>query len=194
MIDKTETSHINSTLSKCQYPKWGKWAPDKALKAKNKKLPLWNIKTASKGSAVILYVKGFLDQSSREPATPMVLTHTSNQPITGDKFRLSFPRTKQKGYYWLNLWNFVCQGQTTRGKCKEFCIGEIEHSVKTHFLKHKWPNSTSSEVLNYIHIESPGHYIDVDEVKILDREPPWFERGVKETIYINGSQLAKIKK
>ena len=48
----------------------------------------------------------------------------------------------------------------------------------------KDPASTSSEVSNHIHIESPGHHIDPDEVKILDREPRWFERGVKEAIYI----------
>ena len=29
-----------------------------------------------------------------------------------------------------------------------------------------------------------SHHIDLDEVEILDREPRWFERGVKEEIYI----------
>ena len=28
---------------------------------------------------------------------------------------------------------FICEGQTTRGKCKEFYIGETERSLKTHF-------------------------------------------------------------
>ena len=82
------------------------------------------------------------------------------------------------------IYGIFCQGQTTRGKCKEFYIGETVSSLKTRFLEHKRPSSTSSEVSNYIHFESPGHHIDLDEVKILDREPCWFERGVKEAIYI----------
>ena len=49
------------------------------------------------------------------------------------------------------------------------------------FLEHKRP---SSEVSNHVHIESPDHHIDLDEVQILDKEPRWFERGVKEAIYI----------
>ena len=61
---------------------------------------------------------------------------------------------------------------------------ETERSLKTRFLEQKRPSSTSSKVSNHIHIESPGHHIDLDEVKILDREPRWFERGVKEAIYI----------
>ena len=91
------------------------------------------------------------------------------------------------------IYGIYCQSQTTRDKCKEFYIGETERSLKTRFLEHKRPSSTSSEVSNHIHIESPGHHIDLDEVKILDREPRWFERGVKEAIYIkvNNSTLNK---
>ena len=37
----------------------------------------------------------------------------------------------------------------------------------------------------HIHVESPGHHVDLDQVKILDREPRYFERGVKEAIYIS---------
>ena len=59
---------------------------------------------------------------------------------------------------------------------------------KTRSLEHKRPSSTSSEVSSHIHIESPGHHIDLNEVKILDREPRWFERGVKEAIFHNGEQ------
>ena len=70
------------------------------------------------------------------------------------------------------------------GKCKGFYVCEKECSLKTHFLEHKRPSSTCPEVSNHIHIKSPGPYIDLYEVQILDREPSWFERGVKEAIYI----------
>ena len=36
----------------------------------------------------------------------------------------------------------------------------------------------------HIHIESLGHCVELAQVKILDRQPRYFERGVKEAIYI----------
>ena len=81
-----------------------------------------------------------------------------------------------------------CQGQTTRGQCLESYIGETERSLKKRFQEHKRPSSTSSEVSKHIHIESPGHQVDIEEVQILDREPRYFERGVKEAIYIRANK------
>ena len=49
-------------------------------------------------------------------------------------------------------------------------------------LEHKSPSCTSSEVFNHIHIQSPDHHVDLDEVKIFDREHRLL-RGVK-AIYI----------
>jgi len=81
-----------------------------------------------------------------------------------------------------------CQGKTMRGQCSESYIGETERSLKTRFLEHRRPSSTSSEVSQHIHIESPGHTVDLDAVQILDRDPRWFERGVEEAIYIRANQ------
>ena len=36
----------------------------------------------------------------------------------------------------------------------------------------------------HIHQDCPGHAVSFDPVKILDLDPPWFHRGVKEAIYI----------
>ena len=81
-----------------------------------------------------------------------------------------------------------CQGETNAGACSESYIGETERSLKTRFMEHRRPSSTSSEVSQHIHIESPGHRVDLESVKILDREPKYFERGVKEAIYIRMNQ------
>ncbi|KAI8509394.1 hypothetical protein Bbelb_132420 [Branchiostoma belcheri] len=40
--------------------------------------------------------------------------------------------------------------------------------------------TVSSEVLKHIHIESPGHFVSFDTVRILDTEQDNFLRGVKE--------------
>ena len=69
-------------------------------------------------------------------------------------------------------------------QCEEVYIGETERSLKARFLEHRRPIFTSLEVSQHILIESPGHKIDLEKVKILNREPRWFERGVKEAIYI----------
>ena len=36
----------------------------------------------------------------------------------------------------------------------------------------------------YKHIIASGHQIDVNDVTILDREKNWFERGVKEAVWV----------
>ena len=85
------------------------------------------------------------------------------------------------------MYGFFYQGQNTRDKCKEFYIVvETECSSKIRFLEHKRPSSTSSEVSNHCHTISPrpGHHVDLDEAKKLDRKPRWFERDVKEAIYV----------
>ena len=83
------------------------------------------------------------------------------------------------------IYHIPCQGTTTRGQCKESYIGETERNVKTRFNEHRRPSSLSSEVSQHIHIESPGHTVDFDKVKILDRDPRYLERGIKESIYIS---------
>ena len=47
---------------------------------------------------------------------------------------------------------------------------------------------SSSEVAEHIHIESPGHNVELSDVKILDRDQRYFERGVKEAAYIRAYQ------
>ncbi|XP_033117319.1 uncharacterized protein LOC117117198 [Anneissia japonica] len=82
------------------------------------------------------------------------------------------------------IYHIPCQGKTTSGKCKDSYIGESERTLKTRFLEHCRPSSTSSEIFQHIHIESPGHHVDLAQVNFLDREPRHFERGVKEAIHI----------
>ena len=51
-------------------------------------------------------------------------------------------------------------------------------------MEHRRPSSTTSEVSKHINVDNQGHEINLDEVKTLDRESSWYERGVKEAIYI----------
>ena len=86
------------------------------------------------------------------------------------------------------VYHIKCAGQTNRGPCTETYIGETERSLKTRFSEHKRPSSTTSEVSQHIHIESPGHTVTLDKVRILDTEQDYFVRGVKEAIYIRANR------
>ena len=82
------------------------------------------------------------------------------------------------------VYHITCQGQTSKGPCRETYIGETERALKTRFLEHQRPSSVNSEVSQHLHIESPGHSISLDKVKILDSDQDFFARGVKEAVYI----------
>ncbi|KAI8518907.1 hypothetical protein Bbelb_021640 [Branchiostoma belcheri] len=43
-------------------------------------------------------------------------------------------------------------------------------------------------VSQHIHIESPGHTVDLEGVRILDTEQDFFKRGIEEAIYIRALQ------
>ena len=73
-------------------------------------------------------------------------------------------------------------------ECDNISGRDLWYTWPENRLEHKRPSSTSSEVSDYIHIEYPGHHIEFVEVKILDREPHWFKRGVKEAIYIKADK------
>ena len=109
-------------------------------------------------------------------------THTLRQLLVSPKDKTEKKDTVGPVYL------IPCQGKTTKGQCKETYIGETERSLKTRFLEHRRPSSTSSEVSQHIHLESPGHSVDLEKVNILDTDSRWFERGVKEAIYIRACQ------
>ena len=71
-----------------------------------------------------------------------------------------------------------CQGKTTRGQCTDSYIGETERSLKTRILEHRRPSSTSSEVSQHIHIESPGRHMDLERSKYWI----WILIGLREVL------------
>ena len=176
-----EKEHINNALVKCGYPKW---AFDRVLQPKTTK-PRTNKDSdnKSKGQVVIPYIQGTSEALRRIYATYGIRTYI--KPTQTLRQLLVSPKDKtEKKDVVGPVYLIPCQGQTSRGQCKESYIGESERSVKTRFLEHKRRSSTKSEVSQHIYIESPGHTVHLDKVKILDKDDRWFERGVKEAIYI----------
>ena len=56
--------------------------------------------------------------------------------------------------------------------------------MKVRFSEHKRPSSVNSEVSKYINCDHPDHSILLDNVKVLEVKPKWFERGFREAIQI----------
>jgi hypothetical protein len=68
--------------------------------------------------------------------------------------------------------------------CEDSYIGETGRSFKARFQEHRRKSSVNSEVSKHINNDCPDHHIDMDKAKILEVEPKWFERGVREAIHI----------
>ena len=180
-----EKEHITQALSKCGYPPWvfDKINKPKSVKSNSNK----DSTTTSKGQIVLPYIKG-ISEALRRNFQKFGIRVTFKPTQTLRQFLVAPKDKTEKKDVTGPVYMIPCQGQTTRGACKESYIGETERSLKTRFLEHRRPSTTSSEVSNHIHIESPGHHVDLDKVQILDREPRWFERGVKEAIHIRANQ------
>ncbi|KAI8497357.1 hypothetical protein Bbelb_246630 [Branchiostoma belcheri] len=181
-----EKAHISQALRKCGYPTW---ALDKANSPKPTVGNQYQSKNKSpnRGLVVLPYRKGLSEGLRRIFATYGIKTcfkptRTLRNILVSPKDKT--PKESKCGV----VYHIQCQGQNSKGPCKETYIGETERSLKARFLEHKRPSSTTSEVSQHIHIESPGHSVSLDKVKILDTEPEFFARGIKEAIYIRALQ------
>ena len=137
----------------------------------------------NKGLVVLPYSKGISEALRRTFGkygikTCFKPTQTLRNVLVSPKDKT--PRESKCGVVYL----IRCQGNTNKGQCKESYIGETERALKTRFLEHQRPSSVNSEVSKHIHIELPGHSVSLEKVKILDSEPEFFARGVKEAVYI----------
>ncbi len=60
--------------------------------------------------------------------------------------------------------------------------------LETSTLEHRRPISAIREVSQHVHMDDPDHNISMDYTNILEVEPKWFERDVKEVILIQTMQ------
>ncbi len=51
-------------------------------------------------------------------------------------------------------------------------------------FEHRRPSSVTSEVSHHVHSDHPDQSISMNDTKIVEVEPKWFKRGVKEAIHI----------
>ena len=68
--------------------------------------------------------------------------------------------------------------------CQELYIGETKQPLAKWMAQHRRATSSGQDSAVYTHLQASGHSFKDEDVKILDREERWFERGVKEAIFV----------
>ena len=73
-------------------------------------------------------------------------------------------------------------------KCSEECsdiyIGETKQPLHRRMAQHRRANTSGQDSAVFLHLKEEGHSFDDTDVRIMDREDKWFERGVKEAIHV----------
>ena len=170
-----EKGHIKDALSVNGYPKW-MFKTRTTNKPSNKNKPS-DSRGAKKPHIVIPYIRGVSEKLRHVYQQFGIPTYfkpnnTLRQILVRPKDTLSKDKIVGPVYH------IPCND------CTDDYVGETERSLKARFSEHGRPSSTSSEVSRHIHTASPKHSINLENTDVLTVEPRWFERGVKEAIYI----------
>ena len=50
--------------------------------------------------------------------------------------------------------------------------------------QHRCATSSGQDSAVHLHLKESGHFFEDSQVRVLEREDHWFERGVKEAIHV----------
>ena len=181
-----EIEHLRGALRVNGYPDWilreldENEISEKERKTPGKKDEVHGEK-AKKFPVVIPYIKGFSEEIRRVFGKYDIPTYF--KPMNTLRQLLVKPKDPvDKESVVGPVYRIQCE------ECPASYIGETERSLKTRFNEHRRPSSSNSEVARHIHVEQPDHTVKMDNTSILTTEARWFERGVKEAIYIKAMQ------
>ena len=69
-------------------------------------------------------------------------------------------------------------------ECNDLYIGEIKQTLHKRLAQHRRSNTSGPDSAVHLHLKEMAHSFEDSDVHIMDREDRWFERGVKEAIYV----------
>ena len=183
-----ELNHVDNALTQCGYPKWAlKKFRDKLSTPTTTAEPSVTERNQSRGRVTIPYIPGLSDKLKR-----VFLEHNvqfTHKPTNKLRDLLVAPKDKSlKGDITGTVYHIPCSGSDNSG-CEEFYIGETDRDFWTRFSEHKRKCMVKkSEVAEHIHLKASDHQLDFAKTKILDRDNRWFQRGIREAIYIRAQQ------
>ena len=176
-----ELDHVLTALSHNGYPSWllkDPKQPTQERQPSSEAMRQTSSGTVKEKYPVVMpYIRGFSEELRRilkgyNIQAYFKPTNTLRQLLVRPKDKLDKFQVTGPVYY------IPCED------CSASYVGETERSFKARFMEHRRPSSSSSEVSRHIHVTEPGHSVDIMTAEILEVEPRWYERGVKEAIHI----------
>jgi hypothetical protein len=122
-------------------------------------------------------VSGVTEVLSRKIRKRGVSVHS--KPINTIRSKLVAPKDRTKK---MDKSGVVYQLKCS--ECDEDYVGETERKLQKRVSEHHKHSSPFGE-----HLLEHSHHLENDNIRVLDREQRWFQRGVKEAIYINALTL-----
>ena len=172
-----EDQHLRQALNNCGY---NNWAIEKALKLgeKESKPTEHNKNSSGKGVSTTIPYHGDLSEKLKRIYKDYNIS-THFKPTNTIRQVLVHPKDKQpKGHQSGIVYGVQCADNYN---CTDCYIGETSQPLRKRFQQHTSGSSVSAV---FDHLKASGHKTDLEEVKIIDRETRWFERGVKEAIWV----------
>ncbi len=164
-----EMKHLKKVLRIAGYPKWAWQAP-----GKKKILPHPRRKdgTRPKGNVTLPYVGGITEQITWLIRNTGVAAHA--RPHNTIRSLLVAPKDKDKAEDKCGVvYNLSCSD------CDAEYVGETERALKQRLKEHVKDSSPVGH-----HMGFHKHKLDAENIKIVDRESRWFQRGVREALHI----------
>jgi hypothetical protein len=172
-----ETAHLKSALGKCGYQQW---TFQTALKKRSDQpVPAINPNPSQRTSVNVTlpYVKNVAEDVRRHLKKYNI--SASFKPAETLRRHLVHPKDKIPAARKSGVIYHITCPQTD---CHDSYIGETSQPLRKRFYQHRRP-STGQESAVYQHTLDTGHIFGEKDIKVLDSEKRWFERGVKEAIY-----------
>ncbi|XP_061603008.1 uncharacterized protein LOC133464838 [Cololabis saira] len=172
-----EQKHIKQALKQCHYPEW---AFTKTQKNQQKDPKPGNTKTPKprRSHVVVPYVAGLSEKFRRVFSKHNIPVYF--KPKNTLRQRLVHPKDQIPKHQKSNL---VYAVKCTE-ECKELYIGETKQPLSKRMSQHRRGNSSGQDSAVYTHLQKEKHSFRDQDVHVLDREDGWFERGVREAIYV----------
>ena len=165
--------HVVEALSNCGYPKW---SVTSALFPRNRQA---EPTTRPKTLATIPYVSGLSEHLQRVFKEHNI--KVAHKPVNTLRQQLVHPKdTQEKECKSGVVYGINCEEED----CAEYYVGETEQPLKKRMYQHRRASNGGITSAVFEHMRESGHSFNNQDVDILSREPRWFERGVKEAIYV----------
>ncbi|XP_054645213.1 uncharacterized protein LOC129188546 [Dunckerocampus dactyliophorus] len=172
---KKETQHVQRALSTCGYPRWAFNKCQKKRVGKETQKPT----EAKRRGVVVPYVAGVSEKLQRILWQHKIPTYF--KPVNTLRQKLVHPKDKAPNQKQSNVvYSIHCKDE----ECKEHYIGETQQMLQKRLYQHRRDNASGPQSAVHLHLKATNHSFQDSEVKILAKENRWFERGVKEAIFV----------